>query len=305
MVEPDWPFLGAEALAAKAIPERAMRTLYEPVYPGVYAPWGITLSARQRARAAWLWSRRRGVVAGNSAAALLGAKWVSGALDAELVHDNHKVPPKLVVHNDTLKPGEVITVDGIAVTGPARTAFDIGRRTRARQVRLQRLDALANATGVGIADVEAVIAAHRGARGLNRLRRILPLVDGGAESPQETRTRLVLIDAGLPKPETQIVVRDPYGGFVARVDMGYRELKVGIEYDGPQHWTDPKQRQRDIDRQVALAALGWVIIRVSADLLRYREATFVGRVEDAMYAAGWPGRAASGNLPTPARRVAS
>ncbi|PQM44980.1 hypothetical protein C1Y40_04864 [Mycobacterium talmoniae] len=199
----------------------------------------------------------------------------------------------------------MITVDGIAVTGPARTAFDIGRRTRARQVRLQRLDALANATGVGIADVEAVIAAHRGARGLNRLRRILPLVDGGAESPQETRTRLVLIDAGLPKPETQIVVRDPYGGFVARVDMGYRELKVGIEYDGPQHWTDPKQRQRDIDRQVALAALGWVIIRVSADLLRYREATFVGRVEDAMYAAGWPGRAASGNLPTPARRVAS
>ncbi|OHV02265.1 DUF559 domain-containing protein [Mycobacterium talmoniae] len=305
MAEPDWPFLGAEALAAKAIPERAMRTLYEPVYPGVYAPWGITLSARQRARAAWLWSRRRGVVAGNSAAALLGAKWVSGALDAELAHDNHKVPPKLVVHNDTLKPGEVITVDGIAVTGPARTAFDIGRRTRARLVRLQRLDALANATGVGIADVEAVIAAHRGARGLNRLRRILPLVDGGAESPQETRTRLVLIDAGLPKPETQIVVRDQYGGFVARVDMGYRELKVGIEYDGPQHWTDPKQRQRDIDRQVALAALGWVIIRVSADLLRYREATFVGRVEDAMYAAGWPGRAASGNLPTPARRVAS
>lgn len=137
------------------------------------------------------------------------------------------------------------------------------------------------------------------------MRQVLPLVDGGAESPQETRTRLVLIDAGLPKPETQIVVRDPFGEFVARVDMGYRESKVGIEYDGAQHWTDPNQRQRDIDRQVALAALGWAIVRVSAELMRYREATLVGRVEDAMYAAGWPGRATRRNPSTLCQRVAS
>jgi hypothetical protein len=305
MGELAWPFLVPEVLAAKAIPERAMRTLYEPVYPGVYAPWGVELTALQRAEAAWLWSRRRGVVAGNSAAALLGAKWVSRDLDAELVHDNRKSPPRLVVHTDTLKPDEVVTVDGITVTGPARTAFDIGRRTESRLHSLQRLDALANATAVGIDEVEAVIAAHPGVRGLNRLRRVLPLVDGGAESPQETRTRLALIDAGLPPPETQIMVYDEHGGFVARVDMGYRDLRVGIEYDGPQHWTDPEQRQRDIDRHWALVALGWVIIRVSADLLRYREATFIGRVEAAMYAAGWAGRSASVKSTTVDRRVAS
>jgi hypothetical protein len=305
MAELPWPFLGTEVQAAKAIPERAMRTLYQPVYPGVYAPWGIELTALQRAEAAWLWSRRRGVVAGNSAAALLGAKWVSRDLDAELVHDNRKSPPRLVVHTDTLKPDEVVTVDGIALTGPARTAFDIGRRTGSRLPSLQRLDALANATAVGIDEVEAVIAAHPGVRGLNRLRRVLPLVDGGAESPQETRTRLVLIDAGLPRPQTQIKVYDGYGEFVARVDMGYRELRVGIEYDGSQHWTAPEQRQRDIDRHWALVALGWVIIRVSADLLRYREATLVGRVQAAMYAAGWAGRSTSVRSTTVGRRVAS
>lgn len=101
------------------------------------------------------------------------------------------------------------------------------------------------------------------------------------------------------------MVYDEHGGFVARVDMGYRSLKVGIEYDGPQHWTDPAQRQRDIDRHAALLALGWVIIRVTAGMLRRREATFIGRVEDAMYAAGWPRRAASGNLTTARQRVAS
>ncbi|MGB3333856.1 MAG: hypothetical protein WBA79_13710 [Mycobacterium sp.] len=305
MAEVDWPFLGTEALADKTIPERAMRRLYEPVYPGVFAPWGIELDASQRALAAWLWSRRKGVVAGNSAAALLGAKWVSPRLAAELVHINRKPPANLVVHTDTLKAGEVANVAGIAVTAPARTAFDIGRRTSSRLLALQRLDALANATGLGIGEVESVVADHPGARGLNRLRRVLPVVDSGAESPQESRTRLALIDAGLPRPETQMMVHDECGGFVARIDMGYRQLKVGIEYDGEQHWTDPAQRQRDIDRHWALAALGWVIIRVSAELLRYRRATLIGRVEDAMLAAGWARTGASVNLATTPRRVAS
>jgi hypothetical protein len=282
-----WPFLGAEALAEKAIPERAMRTLYDAVYPGVYAPYGIELTGTQRARAAWLWSRRRAVVAGNSAAALLGAKWVSPSLDAELVHDNRKSPARILVHSDTLAPHEMLTVDGIAVTTPARTAFDIGRRTTTRLHAVQRLDALSNATDVKVADVEAVIAEHPGARGLVRLRRVLPLVDGGAESPQETRTRLVLIGAGLPRPQTQIRVFDEYGDFVARLDMGYEDLRVGIEYDGPQHWTNPQQRDRDIDRYTALLDLGWTIIRVSSELLRYRQGTFIARVVAAMEAAGW------------------
>lgn len=280
-------FLGSEALAAKAMPERAMRSLYEAIYPGVYAPGDIELTACQRAQAAWLWSRRAAVIAGNSAAALLGAKWVGPALDADLIYDNRRPPAGIAVHSETPLPGEVVEVDGMPVTSPARTAFDLGRWTSSRLHAVQRLDALANATDVKINDVEAVMAEHRGVRGLVRLRAVLPLVDGGAESPQETRTRLVLIDARLPTPQTQIRVCDEYGDFVARIDMGYEDLRVGIEYDGPQHWTDPAQRDRDIDRYTALLDLGWTIIRVSGELLRYRQATFIARVVAAMHAAGW------------------
>ncbi|OBI97243.1 hypothetical protein A5660_06810 [Mycobacterium alsense] len=281
------PFLASEALAAKAMPERALRSLHQAVYPGVYSPAGIELTARERARAAWLWSRREAVVAGNSAAALLGAKWVDPALDAELIHDNRRPPPGIAVHTETLLPGEVVEVHGMRVTSPPRTAFDVGRWTSSRLRAVQRLDALANATDVKPTDVEAVMKEHRGTRGLVRLRAVLPLVDPGAESPQETRARLALIEARLPRPQTQIRVLDDYGDFVARIDMGYRELLVGIEYDGPQHWTDAAQRDRDIDRQAALADLGWRIIRVSSDLLRYRQGTFVARVAAAMRAAGW------------------
>jgi hypothetical protein len=277
-----WPFIGAEALSNRVIPERAMRKSYEPLYPGVFIPRGVQPSAAQCAEAAWLWSRRSGVVAGQSAAALLGTKWIDGRQPAELIHDNRKPPAGLVVRTEELHPGERLDVNAVPVTTAARTAFDIGRHTVSRVQSVQRLDALVNATGVTVADVDGVAAAHPGVRGLRRLRGVLPLVDGGAESPQETVARLVLVDAGLPAPQTQLEVFGQYGEFVARIDMDYREVKVGIEYDGPQHWTDPAVRQRDIDKQFELAALGWIIIRVSRDLLRYRRPTYVARVEAAL-----------------------
>jgi very-short-patch-repair endonuclease len=72
--------------------------------------------------------------------------------------------------------------------------------------------------------------------------------------------------------------------------MGYREFKVGVEYDGEQRWTDPRRRAHDIDRHAELAALGWVIVRVSADILRYRRHVIVEGTCVALRAAGaeWP-----------------
>lgn len=286
MTDLPWPFVGSEALATGAISERAMRRLYAPIYPGVYVPRDATVSARDRAQGAWLWSKRRGIVAGLSAAAVLGAKYIDGSEPAELIHDNRRAPTKLVVRTERVLPSELMTMTAMRVTTPARTAFDLGRHLEDRTVAVQRLDALANATGLKHVDVEAVIAAHAGARGLPRLRRVLPLMDAGAESPQETVARLALIDAGLPAPQTQVRVFDEYRQFLARLDMAYEDFKVGIEYDGPQHWTDPSVRQRDIDKQFALTELDWVIIRVSRDLLRYRRATYVARVESALRARG-------------------
>jgi very-short-patch-repair endonuclease len=166
---------------------------------------------------------------------------------------------------------------------PARTAFDLGRR-RGRTLAVVRVDALANATGLKAASVDALNQRHAGVRGLQQSREVVGLMDGGAESPQETRTRLVLVDAGLPRPQTQIVVDD------WRIDMGYDEFKVGIEYDGAQHWTDPRQHRRDIDRHAELLARGWRIVRVSADMLRYRRDVITGRTCMALRLAGaeWP-----------------
>jgi hypothetical protein len=285
--EIDWPFLGAETLDAGLLTVRELRRFYSPMYPGVYALRGAELSALHRAQGAWLWSRRRGVLAGLSAQTVLGAKWVDPGMPAELIHTNQRTPPLIVVHADTLAPGETRSVAGMTVTTPARTAFDVGRRLPLAD-GVQRIDALMNATGVNVTDIAAVAALHPGVRGQAQLRRTLTFVDGGAESPCESTTRLVLMQAGFPRPETQIEVSDQYGVVFARIDMGWRDYLVGVEFDGAQHWTDPKRRTWDIDRLARLQDLGWVIIRVSSGLLRYRRRVYLERVASALLSRGCP-----------------
>jgi len=281
------PFVGTEALAAGRVTRRSLASQHDMIYRNVYLCKGVPLTPERRAVAAWLWSRRNATIAGLSAAALLGSKSIDPELPAELTRCEACEVDGIVIHRERLRDDETCLVRGMPVTTPARTAFDIGRRNRL-ETAIIRVDALANATGLKPEDVERVAADHRGARGIVQLRRVVDLMDGGAESPQETRTRLLLIAAGFPKPQTQVVVVDEFGEFVARVDMGWKEYKLGVEYDGPQHWDDPDQHARDIDRLARLAAEGWLIVRLSRDHLRYRPHVFLARVRDAARAAGWP-----------------
>lgn len=168
------------------------------------------------------------------------------------------------------------------MTTPARTAFDVGR-TRPDDQAVAAVDALLNATRITPREVVAVADAHLGARGVARLRRVLEFVDGGAESPQESRLRMLVVRAGLPRPETQIEFRQLH----IRVDMGWRRWKVAVEYDGVQHWTDGRQRAWDIERIALLEDAGWVVIRVSADMLR-RPPVVVERIREKLRAAGCP-----------------
>ena len=276
----DWPFRGAEAVAAGAVSVRQLSADYVAVYPGVYVPRWVELSAVEGARAAWLWSRRQGVVAGLSASAVLGAKWIEPSASAELVHANGRPPPMLAARFDRLLPGETQRIDGMSVTTAARTAFDLGRRLSTTEA-VQRIDALMNVTRVDVDAVERIAESHPGVRGLSTLRRTLRLVDAGAESPYESLTRLMLVRAGLPAPQTQVPVVDEHGFVVAYVDMGWPDLRVAVEYDGVQHWADARQRRRDVERFNDLDRLGWIVIRVSSDMLR-TPASVVARVRGAL-----------------------
>ena len=254
---------------------QALRTRYIKLHHNVYAPIGLELDAADRARAAWLWSKRKATLVGTSAAAMHGTLWLPDDAPAEIARVRHGTPPDIVIHSGAIADDEICMVASIDCTTPARTAYDIGRRVP-MDTSIIRIDALLNATRCTTADVGRIADRYPVARGIRRLRVALDLVDGGAESPKETELRLLLVRDGLPHPVTQIRVGK------RRVDMGWPQWKVGVEYDGEQHWTNLRRHAEDIERLEYLAAQGWTIIRVSARQLRYDRAGILMRVRRAL-----------------------
>jgi Protein of unknown function (DUF559) len=279
------PFLGSAALTRGAVTRNDLRTRYRAVFRDVYIRKDVELTAAAKARAAWL--STGAILAGQSAAAVLGTKWLDGAAPAEIVRADRHRQQGLIVHSYRLADDEVRTVRGMRVTTSARTAFDIGRGLRVAKA-VPILDALFNATGIKPPDVVAVADQHQRTRGIRRLGAALELADGGAESPRETRVRLLLVGAGLPRPETQIEFPGLHRRCI-RVDMGWREWKVAVEYDGIQHWDDPYQRAWDIERIALLEAAGWSVVRVSAEMLS-RPDVIVERVKGKLIERGAYGR---------------
>jgi len=244
-----------------------------------------------RARAAWLYAGGAAVLAGPSAAAVLGARYLDGDAPAEMIRPrrgSRRTSGELVVRHEDLPAREQCRVHGMRVTSPARTAFDLGRDIAQQTDAVVVLDALFAATDVTVGQVQAVASDHPRLRGVRRLGEVLPLVDGGAESPQETRTRLLIVRHGLPAPQTQVEVHDEDGRVRARLDMAWPRWKVAVEYDGAWHWEDERQRSMDIERHERLAALDWRIVRVTAEQLRRTPAIVVGRIVAQLRAAGAP-----------------
>jgi hypothetical protein len=120
-----------------------------------------------------------------------------------------------------------------------------------------------------------------------RARTALDLVCERVESPRESRLRLCLVLAGLPTPDCNVTIGDqerPYG----RVDLAYLVFKVIVEYEGDQHRTERYQWNRDIERQEDFVRGGWVLIRVTADRLRWPHEVVL-RVFAALREAGYTG----------------
>lgn len=277
--------VASEQLASGNLTRRDLMRSYTKIHRNVYSKKGVELTATDRARAAWLWSGRTATLSGYSAAAMLGARWIPPHAPAELARVRRVGTAGVLIHSGEIRDDELCDIDGISCTTVARTAYDLGRRLRLESGVI-RIDDLLNATRSQRADVFSLAQRYPGARGIRQLRETLEYVDAGAESPQETRLRLLLVQSGIERPVTQIPVTNKWGVAVRRIDMGWPEWMVGVEYDGEQHWTNPDIHAGDIERLEFLAAKGWLIVRVSARQLRYQRPEIVRRVREALASRG-------------------
>jgi very-short-patch-repair endonuclease len=258
------PFLGSEALAAGQLSTYELRSQYIALHKDVYVPRDAELTAVLRAKACWLRSRRRGVLAGFSASALHGSKWIDPTLPAAIIDTNRRPAARVQIWEERIEGDEIAVVSGMRVCTRARTALDLARRYPA-DTAIADIDALAQAVELKPADIDLLVERYTGRRGMKRARAALELIDSGAQSRKESWLRLLLMRAGFPRLQTQIPVRNEWGWAEAYLDMGWEDIKVAVEYDGDQHRSSRYQYVKDIRRLEMLERYGWTVVRVIAE----------------------------------------
>jgi hypothetical protein len=178
---------------------------------------------------------------------------------------------RVVVHETkALDPIDITVVDGIAVTTPARTLFDLGGVYGAGMIELALESALRRGLVTEVEMAALVKRVSRSGRpGGPILRGLLEARDPDrrpTESEMETRLLQAMRVHGLPEPTTQHEIwQGP--AFIARVDAAYPDAKIAIEYDSDEFHSGRTAIGRDRGRRHRLISAGWLPVDVGpADL---------------------------------------
>lgn len=175
--------------------------------------------------------------------------------------------PNLMSYATPLSDRDTTRLDGVPVTTPSRTAVDLARWLPPH-MGLAVVDRMLRMGLVEEGELAAHVSRFEGGRWIGRARRTIALADARSESYGESWLRLRVADAGLPAPTPQVVVRDLSGNFIARVDLGDRERRLAIEYDGQEHHSSEADRAHDLRRRQALADAGWrVLVATKSEVL--------------------------------------
>lgn len=198
----------------------------------------------------------------QTAAALLGAPLTDRPDAVHVILRPRPVLPQrrgLAVHVRQLSGEDVIEVDRLRLSSPAQLFLDLAPRLLPEEL-VAVGDHLVR---TGVLRPEALdrrLARADGVRGVVRARRCAPLLSPRAMSRPESLLRYWLVSSDLPDPEPQVPIRDRRGREVTHGDLGYRQWKVALEYEGRQH-AEAEQFGRDVDRYSLMAADGWLVLR--------------------------------------------
>lgn len=196
----------------------------------------------------------------------------------------------VVQHRGALLDAEVVTVDGITTTSPARTVIDLACLG---DVDVEHVLPVADdLLRRGLLGVEDLKAAHDRAKdwpGSRATQMVVRLADGRRESVGESRTAFLMWAYGVPYALPQVDIHDADGRHLGRVDFAWPELGVWLEFDGKEKYskrrregesvTDAVLREKKREERIARAT-GWRCIRITwADLYAPRAtAAYINRV---------------------------
>jgi hypothetical protein len=136
-----------------------------------------------------------------------------------------------------LPDDDVLPWSGFGTTSVARSLVDCAREWSLTSSVIA-FDAALHTLKVDRAEVQRAVLAGTHRVGIAGAARALSLADGRAESPLETRGRLAMLSAGLPRPELQVEIHDR-AGLIGRADAWYADAAVVVEFDGREKYVDP------------------------------------------------------------------
>jgi hypothetical protein len=270
---PDGPFT-RDDLTAVDNPDAALKRglrggTIRVVLRGVFVRMEVADTTEMRAQAVAKVVRPHHVVTDRTAA------WLHG-IDAHVNAERGSVPPietcalrggepttisGIDARTRDLSPEDVMTVLGVRVTTPLRTALDLGCCLRRREAYAV-LNAFAARFDYSAGDYERALVRYRRRRGVVQLRELASLCDPRIESERESWVMLAIYDAGLPLPQPQYWI-DVDSVPTYRLDFAYPQPRVCVEYDGVDfHQRTEDQKEADRRRRKWLRDNGWTVIVV-------------------------------------------
>lgn len=176
--------------------------------------------------------------------------------------------PGLTVHR--VQPWASDRLGPFPVTSLPRSLLDTWGSAHRRSVGARRDSARARAAVIDTirdrrlkaGELRAELELHPALPGHRALAELLGLLDEGCQSELEIwGVQNVLRGPGMPHFVQQHPVPLPWG--TVHLDAAIPELKIAIEMDGAAYHGSQEARERDIRRDAALAACGWVVLRFS------------------------------------------
>ncbi len=166
----------------------------------------------------------------------------------------------MVVRRAELAYQDIVERHGMRATSSVRTLADLSHRLPLIEA-VVAMDMALHREAVALGQLQAYLGAHPRRKGVARLRRVLELAEPASESAMETRLRLLLVLAGLPRPEALVSLHDERGRFLGRPDLYYRAQRLAVEYDGVTHCDSLLE---DNCRQNRLINVGFPLLRFAA-----------------------------------------
>lgn len=158
-------------------------------------------------------------------------------------------------HRWQLPASDVMTVQGLAITTPARTWRDL-----AGVLGLPSLVAAGDSAlraGTSLDDLVEVIGRTSRGRHVRSARTAVPLLDPRSRSRPESHLRVAVTAADLPRFEVNVAVSRSSGGWLAEPDLSLDAAKIALEYQGADH-AELARMRRDLTRNADMRREGWL-----------------------------------------------